>query len=105
MQVIYLFCSILLGAGTILDSLRAKRRLIVVVNENLMGNHQHEIADAMAEKNYLLKATPQTLCSVLKRLPETVLTPYCVVYSDYCSYPDAQPQLFSSFLDKEMNFD
>lgn len=65
-----------IGAGTILDSLRAKKRLVVVVNEKLMGNHQHEIADAMAEKNYLLKATPETVCSVLKQLPETVFTPY-----------------------------
>lgn len=72
------FLLLRLGAGTILDSLRAKRHLVVVVNESLMGNHQHEIADAMAEKNYLLKSTPETLCSNLKRLPKTVFTPYCV---------------------------
>jgi UDP-N-acetylglucosamine transferase subunit ALG13 len=29
--------------------------LIVIVNDKLMDNHQRELADAMAEKNYLIQ--------------------------------------------------
>lgn len=69
MQVGFLLFRSLTGAGTILETLRKQKKLIVVVNETLMGNHQHEIADTMAEQNYLLKATPSSVLSVLRSLP------------------------------------
>ena len=61
------------GAGTILDTLRNHKQLIVVVNERLMGNHQHEIADAMAAENYLLRSTPSTVLQVLGELSKSHL--------------------------------
>ena len=60
------------GTGSILDALRSTgqpKRLIVVVNENLMDNHQHEIADKLASQNLLLVCTPSTL---EQRLPEAL---------------------------------
>eukprot|EP00921_Rhytidocystis_pertsovi_P005519 GHVQ01009505.1.p1 GENE.GHVQ01009505.1~~GHVQ01009505.1.p1 ORF type:complete len:344 (+),score=104.50 GHVQ01009505.1:92-1123(+) len=44
------------GAGCILDSLRAHKRLLVVVNTNLMDNHQLQLAQALSNKHFLLMA-------------------------------------------------
>ena len=52
------------GAGSIMEALRARKPLMVVVNEKLMDNHQWEIADAMKAGNHLLTSTPATLISV-----------------------------------------
>ena len=49
------------GAGTILEVLKMKKKLICVVNESLMHNHQVEIAEKLAEMNKLVYA-----CSVKK---------------------------------------
>ena len=61
------------GAGTILETLRNKVKLLVVVNETLMGNHQHEIADAMESGNYLMKSTVSTLIPKFKDIHTTDL--------------------------------
>lgn len=42
------------GTGSILDSLRLAKPLIVVINSQLMNNHQAEISDELARHNYLL---------------------------------------------------
>lgn len=68
---------LMIGAGTILDTLHRKLPLLVVVNEKLMGNHQHEIADAMAEGHYLLKSTPSTLIESFRDLQQESLNVYC----------------------------
>jgi UDP-N-acetylglucosamine transferase subunit ALG13 len=47
----------LLGSGTILDVLRKGKRLIVVPNETLLDNHQHELAIALEEKEHLKSST------------------------------------------------
>ncbi|KAH3673745.1 hypothetical protein WICMUC_003488 [Wickerhamomyces mucosus] len=46
------------GTGSILDSLRLNKKLIVVINENLMDNHQLEIANELFNQNCLRKSTP-----------------------------------------------
>lgn len=55
------------GAGTILDTLRNHKQLIVVVNERLMGTTSMRLADVMAAENYLLQSTPSTVIQVLGR--------------------------------------
>jgi beta-1,4-N-acetylglucosaminyltransferase len=42
------------GAGTILQALRLHKKMIVIVNESLLDNHQAELAQAMAMKKYVL---------------------------------------------------
>jgi beta-1,4-N-acetylglucosaminyltransferase len=49
------------GAGSVLESLEANKKLIVVVNETLMDNHQLELAEKMYEENYLLYTNCQGL--------------------------------------------
>jgi beta-1,4-N-acetylglucosaminyltransferase len=46
--------SISTGSGTMLQTLRLSKKLIVVVNESLMDNHQYELAQAMHEKGYAI---------------------------------------------------
>jgi beta-1,4-N-acetylglucosaminyltransferase len=42
------------GAGSIVEALQRRKPLVVVVNDALMGNHQTEVADALAEMNHLV---------------------------------------------------
>jgi UDP-N-acetylglucosamine transferase subunit ALG13 len=46
-----------LGSGSILESLRLHKQLIVVVNEKLLDNHQDELACALEKQGYLLRST------------------------------------------------
>nr|XP_043621493.1 UDP-N-acetylglucosamine transferase subunit ALG13 homolog isoform X2 [Erigeron canadensis] len=49
------------GSGSIFETLRLAKPLIVVVNEDLMDNHQSELAEELAERKHLFCARPQTL--------------------------------------------
>jgi len=55
------------GAGSLLEALRAGKRLLVVVNPILMGNHQLELAEAVSEQGYCFMAPePGRLLESLK---------------------------------------
>jgi beta-1,4-N-acetylglucosaminyltransferase len=41
------------GAGTVMEALRHQTRLVVVINSDLMDNHQTELAHAMAHRSHL----------------------------------------------------
>ena len=79
------------GSGSIIESLEAKKRLIVVVNESLMDNHQFELAEKMYDLGYLLYTTCDALANKIDLInnPEFSLT----------SYVPGNPKLFGKFLD------
>lgn len=54
------------GAGSCLGVLSANKPLIVVINEDLMDNHQEELADKLADDGYLIKSNCANLSSVLE---------------------------------------
>ena len=78
------------GAGSILEGLRLRKLLLVVVNDQLMHNHQQELAHALAEQKHLVATTPSRLRDELQQMLEKppALLPY----------PDADPTLFPRFL-------
>jgi beta-1,4-N-acetylglucosaminyltransferase len=41
------------GAGTVMEALRMRKKLVVVINTRLMDNHQTELATAMADRGHL----------------------------------------------------
>ncbi|GLD98996.1 hypothetical protein PINS_up007714 [Pythium insidiosum] len=64
------------GAGSIMDALSARKKLLVVVNTLLMDNHQTELAEAMAEQRYCVQTTCDALLDALKHADFESLRPY-----------------------------
>lgn len=65
------------GTGSILDSLRLNKKLIVVVNHTLMDNHQKQIAEKFQNLGHILATNPTVieLCDAMKRLKHEDLIP------------------------------
>ena len=60
------------GAGSILETLSLRKFLVVVVNEELINNHQYELASKMAEEGYcLLYTSPSPRDGLLSRMPSS----------------------------------
>ena len=62
------------GAGTIVEALRLRLPLLVVVNEALMDNHQLQLARALACRRYLWMAQVSNILQVLDQLKTDRLT-------------------------------
>jgi len=64
------------GSGSIFETLQLGKPLIVVVNEDLMDNHQSELAEELAERKHLYCARPQTLNQTIASMNLESLLPY-----------------------------
>ncbi|XP_021817574.1 UDP-N-acetylglucosamine transferase subunit ALG13 homolog [Prunus avium] len=64
------------GSGSIFETLRLGKPLIVVVNEDLMDNHQSELAEELADRKHLYYARPLTLHRVIADMNLDSLIPY-----------------------------
>ncbi|KAF5738326.1 UDP-N-acetylglucosamine transferase subunit ALG13 isoform X1 [Tripterygium wilfordii] len=63
-------------AGSIFETLQFAKPLIVVVNEDLMDNHQSELAEELADRKHLFCAHPQTLHQIIASMDMESLLPY-----------------------------
>ncbi|KAL3229503.1 UDP-N-acetylglucosamine transferase subunit ALG13 [Nakaseomyces bracarensis] len=65
------------GTGSILDSLRLNKPLIVVVNHTLMDNHQQQTADKFEELGHVISISPEKaeLCKAIDSLKGASLRP------------------------------
>ena len=79
------------GAGTCHEVLSAHVPLVVVTNDNLMDNHQAELADKLTALGHCVACSPALLCNTLQRL-ET---------SAFKKFSPGDPSLLAKFLDKK----
>ncbi|XP_039768344.1 UDP-N-acetylglucosamine transferase subunit ALG13 homolog [Ornithorhynchus anatinus] len=82
------------GAGSCLETLEAKKPLVVVINEKLMNNHQLELAQKLHQEGHLFYCTCSTLLETLKTMDPSTLK----------SFPAGQLEKFSAFLDEVVGF-
>lgn len=80
------------GAGTILQALRSNKKLIVVINERLMNNHQKELGDACSNKQYCLSTVCNNLLSTIQDLPNC----------NFKEYPKPNIDKLKDFINEEM---
>ncbi|GJJ77010.1 beta-1,4-N-acetylglucosaminyltransferase [Entomortierella parvispora] len=80
------------GSGSILEALRLHKKLIVVVNEELMHNHQLELGSALQEQKYLVCCTTDQLEKALSAKEYESLQPF----------PEPNPSVFANLLDRQL---
>ena len=76
--------------ANLLQVLGAKKPLVVVVNDQLMDNHQTELAERLAQDNHCVHCVPSTLAQTLADFKPDSLTPF----------PPGNPKAFADFVDK-----
>lgn len=54
------------GAGSCIETLKAGKTMVVVVNENLMDNHQIELAERLHRDGYIFYCVPGELMQTLQ---------------------------------------
>ncbi|KAH9500547.1 N-acetylglucosaminyldiphosphodolichol N-acetylglucosaminyltransferase catalytic subunit alg13 [Bulinus truncatus] len=82
------------GAGSIMDSLGAGKYVLVVINEELMDNHQTELAEKLSKEDFLYYCTVSTLQESLNSIDVSQLKPY----------PPGEPHKFVQCLDGLLGF-
>lgn len=83
------------GAGSCLEALSAKKPLLVVINEDLMDNHQLELAQQLHEDGHVQYTTCTDLERTLQHMDCDTLKPFS----------PADPHNFTDFLDSIFGFE
>jgi beta-1,4-N-acetylglucosaminyltransferase len=96
------------GSGSILEALHLGKKLIAVPNSTLMDNHQVEVANALAEHEYILSSSPRydTCNSHLFRSDlSTTLSLQYDRLQHLRPFPRSGNSRFSEMLEKELGLD
>ncbi|XP_064388011.1 UDP-N-acetylglucosamine transferase subunit ALG13 homolog [Halichondria panicea] len=80
------------GAGCIVESLSLGKPLVVVINEELMNNHQTELARQLYNDDHLLYTTPSGLYDVILNIKD----------KSFEKFEPNDPSQFGLFLDSVM---
>jgi beta-1,4-N-acetylglucosaminyltransferase len=76
------------GAGTVMECVRLKRRMVVVINTILMDNHQTELAEAMAERGHVhVVQDPKALANLRTWDEFESFQPFCKESGDDVMFP------------------
>lgn len=78
------------GAGSILEGMRLRALLLVVVNDALMHNHQTELADELQSRGHCYATTPAKLTTALEEIASAA--------APLAPLPPADEQAFPRFL-------
>lgn len=82
------------GAGSCLEVMSEQKPLIAVINEDLMGNHQLEIARALSNRRHLNYCNCSDLLPTLK----------CMQFKNLKPYREGNTRRFTEYLDKCIGF-
>ena len=82
------------GAGTCLEALRNGKRLLIVVNEKLMDNHQRELADQLSQDNFVVQTTVTQF--------DADLTLICNRETKLSKFPPKNPAIFEKIFDNAL---
>ncbi|XP_049962299.1 UDP-N-acetylglucosamine transferase subunit ALG13 homolog isoform X2 [Schistocerca serialis cubense] len=82
------------GAGSCLEILEAGKPLVVVINQQLMGNHQLELAKQLHADEHLYYSTCENLKSVLENMNLEKLKPF----------PHGNAGIFAAYLNSVFGF-
>ena len=82
------------GAGTCIEVLQAAKPLLVIVNDDLMDNHQLELAQRLSEDGHLLYGTVSSLLQSIKTLH--------AVKGELKPYPRPEAEIFTKFINNLM---
>ncbi|CAG8558810.1 14735_t:CDS:2 [Cetraspora pellucida] len=82
------------GSGSILESFRLNKPLIVVVNEDLMDNYQAELAIELENKGYLAYSSTR-FCSMNQILKSQT-------YENLIPFPEPDATIIANILNEEM---
>ena len=80
--------NLFLGAGTSLEVLRQGKPLLIVINDQLMDNHQQELAEELSENKFAIYTTVKNLNKTLKTYDKTSLK----------QFPQHDPKIFGNFI-------
>lgn len=86
------------GSGSLFEALALKKKVIAVINETLMDNHQLEIAQELHNRKHIVKTKPNL--DLLELLNDPSF--FNEILPSLCEFPEPETSKFSQAVNHEM---